>query len=157
MIEEEKENLERAKLGTIRFITNFLEGIEQNIVKGLINECKEERIKFAYPFTLFYSDAEFSPMPLNLDAALKEARYKAIMENNKLSFEEKTEYTGELYLTPSDLAKLDAKKEESERHTQEIQEKLKEVESKYDDNTPLGDIPEIREIIEKRLEKALKE
>ena len=96
-------------------------------------------------------------MPLNLDAALKEARYKAIRENNKLSFEEKTESTGELYLTPSDLAKLYAKKEERERHTQEIQEKLKEVGSKYDDNTPLGDIPEVREIIEKRLEKALKE
>ena len=79
------------------------------------------------------------------------------MENNKLSFKEKTECTGELYLTPSDLAKLDAKKEERERHTQEIQEKIKEVGSKYDDNTPLGDIPEVREIIEKRLEKALKE
>ncbi len=50
MMDEEKENLERAKSGTIRFITNFLVGIEQNIVKGLINECKEERIKFAYPF-----------------------------------------------------------------------------------------------------------
>ena len=59
MIEGEKENLERAKLGTTRFITNFLVGIEQNIVKGLINECKEERIKIAYPFTLFYSDANW--------------------------------------------------------------------------------------------------
>jgi len=45
------------KTGTPRVITNFLVGIEQNIVKGLINECKREMNKLVYPFTQFYSDA----------------------------------------------------------------------------------------------------
>jgi len=124
---------------------------EQNTIKELLTKCKKERSKHAYPFTLFYSDATFSPTPRNLDATLKESRYKAIWEDDKLSYEEKAQRAGELYLTSKDFAMLEARNEE----WKEIQEKLKELGNKYDDHTPVGDIPEIRELIEKQLEKAL--
>jgi len=126
-------------------------------VEKIIDECWKNYFKVKVPFSLFYSDIKNSPSPLTLEGALKESRIDVIMNDKTLSIEEQQQRILEVEKEqhPESFANFETWREEDKVQWEKIQKKLKEVGDKYGANVCLGDIPEVREILEKRIEKLL--
>lgn len=138
-----------------------LNGKQKNAVKTLVNEYDKSslispnsfRRKFLLlPFTLFYSDIKHSPSPLTIEVALRESRIDAIMNDNTLSFVEKKQLVEnlrkEIYPEFDDTQGY-----EWEKLCQEMNEKIKVVMTKYDDDVGPGDVPEVSVLKKKYKEK----